>query len=63
MTSKPSQAALAARERRVRKGRDQEAAASRRSLQSMIEMPLLEALAERGEPPGLAISMATLPNA
>lgn len=48
MKTEPSQAALAARERRVRRGRDQEAAAKRRSLQSMIEMPLLEALAEKG---------------
>lgn len=48
MTDRPSRSALDARQRRIDKGRKQEEQARTPGLQSMIELPLLQALADKG---------------
>lgn len=48
MTDRPSRGAEDARRRRIEKGQRQEAKARQPGLQSMMELPLLELLAEKG---------------
>ncbi len=49
MAKEPTRTALAARERRIMRGRNQEDAARKRTgLQGMIELPLLQAIEDRG---------------